>query len=185
MASVLPKVNTPVQLEIPGVCLACLLCMAVSLSLKAGVIATACLQPAQQASKIYIPYISDVDSNVQGSRHTSASCSKALSRTPSIAGALDDFATSGVATVAGVNVEAALADTGMHAGRRLQLKELVRALRGRTATGPILSKLVDVCMCALMKYVEYLDTSPADQTSAQLHHGRKPSKLRMLTKTQI
>lgn len=53
-------------------------------------------------------------------------------------------------TVAGVNVVAALAYTGKHAGGRRLRNRLVRALRECTLIGPILNVLVDACMCALI-----------------------------------
>ena len=72
-----------------------------------------------------------------------------MSNSPSVTGLPDDVDWSGVTTVAGVNVVAALADTGKQAKRCLLRARLLRSLRG-FPLGPTLSKLVDVCMCALI-----------------------------------
>ena len=57
-----------------------------------------------------------------------------------------------VTTDAGVKVAAALGDTEKFAGRGRALKFAGRARNGRTAKGPIRSKLRDVYMRALMPY---------------------------------
>ena len=90
---------------------------------------------------------------------TSASRSKDLPKGPSTAAAaasVDDVGGSAVTTAAGVIVVAALANTGTLAWRRLRLNAPARALRGCTAIGPTLNRLLDVCMCALMYAVVYI-----------------------------
>ena len=92
---------------------------------------------------------------------TSACCNKDLPKGPSFAAAaasVADFGGSVVTTAAGVIVVAALANTciGTLAWRRLQLNTPARALRGCTAMGPTLNRLLDVCMCALICAVVYI-----------------------------
>ena len=65
--------------------------------------------------------------------YTSAFSTNALPKGPSIAetaALLDGVGGSDVTTAAGVNVVAALADTGTLAARRLVLKRAARALKG-------------------------------------------------------
>jgi hypothetical protein len=57
-----------------------------------------------------------------------------------------------VTTDAGVKVAAALGETEKYAGRGRALKVAGRARNGRTAEGPIRSKLRDVYMRVLMPY---------------------------------
>ena len=86
---------------------------------------------------------------------TSASCTSALPKGPSMASAAASStgtAGSAVTTDAGVKVVAALADTtaGTLAVRRLPEGTLCRALKGLTTEGPALIKDLDVCMWALI-----------------------------------
>ena len=74
---------------------------------------------------------------------------------------MPDAGGSGETTLAGVNVVAALADTGKHAGRRLSRDRLVRALSGCKLTAPTLSKLLDACICVLINMFNTLSLKRA------------------------
>ena len=84
---------------------------------------------------------------------TSASCTKALPRGPSCAITAASFAGgvgSDVTTDAGVSVVAALACTGRTAERRLQLEKPIRSLKGCTADGRALRRVLEACMRAVI-----------------------------------
>ena len=86
-------------------------------------------------------------------KDTSACWMRAFPMEPSPA-SISSLGSSGVdvTTDAGVKVAAALEDTEKYAGRGRGLKPNGRARNGRTAEGPMRSRLLEVYIRALMPY---------------------------------